>query len=401
MSKNRQRFTWLLTGGVIVALVMVVLGGLALAPWQTSNRAAAQTGSSLSDLETQYVNLYKDINPSVVSIQVRQPADTTSLQTSPFQFGFPNSGNNQQQQYVYGQGSGFVFDSQGDIVTNYHVAGQADQISVIFADGTQKDATLVGADPDSDLAVVKVDPSGLNLTPLTLGNSDNLQVGQFVVAIGNPFGLQGSMTTGIVSALDRNLDSQNTALDGSSFTIPDIIQTDAAINPGNSGGPLLDMSGEVIGVNTAIESSTQQSSGVGFAVPSNTVSRVVSSLIANGTYQHAWLGIAGGTLTPTLDSAMNLSNTQEGVLISSVTVGSPADQAGLQGGSRQTQIEGQSVTIGGDIIVSVNGQPVHNFDDLLNAVDNAQIGQTITLGILRNGQTMNVDVTLAARPQGN
>ena len=306
MSKNRQRFTWLLTGGVIVALVMVVLGGLALAPWQTSNRAAAQTGSSLSDLETQYVNLYKDINPSVVSIQVRQPADTTSLQTSPFQFGFPNSGNNQQQQYVYGQGSGFVFDSQGDIVTNYHVAGQADQISVIFADGTQKDATLVGADPDSDLAVVKVDPSGLNLTPLTLGNSDNLQVGQFVVAIGNPFGLQGSMTTGIVSALDRNLDSQNTALDGSSFTIPDIIQTDAAINPGNSGGPLLDMSGEVIGVNTAIESSTQQSSGVGFAVPSNTVSRVVSSLIANGTYQHAWLGIAGGTLTPTLDSAMNL-----------------------------------------------------------------------------------------------
>ena len=410
MSTLRQRLNWFLTGGLIVALALVVLGGFALAPEQAKT-VAAQAGTSLSDLETQYVNLYQDINPSVVSIQVRQPASMNTIQGSPFQFPnvpglpnnltpqLPNGGNNNQQQYLYGQGSGFVFDSQGDIVTNYHVAGQADQITVVFSDGTQKDATLVGADPDSDLAVVKVDPAGLNLQPLTLADSASVEVGQIAVAIGNPYGLEGTMTTGIVSALGRSLASQNTALDGGSFTIPNIIQTDAAINPGNSGGPLLNLSGEVIGVNTAIESSTQQNSGVGFAVPSNTVSRVASSLISNGSYQHAWLGIAGGTLTPTLDNAMSLDTTQEGVMISSVTVDSPADQAGLQGGSRETQIEGQTVTIGGDIIVSVDGQPIHNFDDLLNAVEGAQVGQQMTLGILRDGQSMNIDVTLAARPQ--
>ena len=409
MSTLRQRLNWFLTGGLVVALAFVVLGGFALAPEQ-ANTVAAQAGTSLGDLEAQYVNLYQDINPSVVSIQVRQPASMNTLQGSPFQFpnipGLPNNltpqlpnGGNNQQQYLYGQGSGFVFDSQGDIVTNYHVAGQADQITVVFSDGTQKDATLVGADPDSDLAVVRVDPAGLDLHPLTLADSASVEVGQIAVAIGNPYGLEGTMTTGIVSALGRSLASQNTALDGGSFTIPNIIQTDAAINPGNSGGPLLNLSGEVIGVNTAIESSTQQNSGVGFAVPSNTVSRVASSLIANGSYQHAWLGIAGGTLTPTLDNAMSLDTTQEGVMISSVTVDSPADQAGLQGGSRETQIDGQTVTLGGDIIVSVDGQPIHNFDDLLNAVEGAQVGQQMTLGILRDGQRMNIDVTLAARPQ--
>jgi 2-alkenal reductase len=198
----------------------------------------------------------------------------------------------------FGQGSGFVYDNAGHIVTNYHVAGNAIQINVVFADGSYTEAELVGADVDSDLAVIKVDPNDApGLTPLPIGDSNALQVGQMVVAIGNPFGLSNTMTTGIVSALGRSLPSQNSVFETGGFRTYDVIQTDAAINPGNSGGPLLNLAGEVIGVNTAIESSTRQNSGVGFAVPSNIIARVIPALVANGRYEHPWLGISGGTIT--------------------------------------------------------------------------------------------------------
>ncbi len=411
MNTFRQKLNWMLTGALIAAVGLLALWGAGL-PGLVASRVDAQAGYSLNAQESQLAQLYTETNPSVVSIQVRQPVSSTTSQASPFQFQFPELPNlpnlpndllpqtngNSAQQYVYGQGSGFVYDANGYIVTNYHVAGEADQITVVFADGTQREATLVGGDPDSDLAVIKIDPAGLNLKALSLGDSDALQVGQSVIAIGNPFGLEGTMTSGIVSALGRMLESQATTIDGGSFNIPNIIQTDAAINPGNSGGPLLNLAGEVIGVNTAIESSTRQNSGVGFAVPANTVARVVESLISNGRYEHAWLGIAGGTLTAELRDAMELPEGQQGVLVASVTVDSPADQAGVKGGSRETRIEGQTVRIGGDVIVGIDGQTVNTFDDLLSFIDTAQVGQQVKLEVLRDGAQVELNVTLGARP---
>jgi S1-C subfamily serine protease len=376
----------------------------AQAPVQAGQPPASEVVVT-SDLETRLADLYNQANPGVVSVQVRQPV-TTSEGTFPFpEMPFPYPFNQPSQpeqpsqpQYQYGQGSGFVYDSQGDIVTNYHVAGQADQITVVFSDGLSLPAQLVGADPDTDLAVIKVDRPANELHPLPMGNSDTLRVGQFVAAIGNPFGLEGSMTTGIVSAEGRTLASQAAAADGQNFTIPEIIQTDAAINPGNSGGPLLDLSGEVIGVNTAIASSVQQFSGVGFAVPASLVDRVVPALIATGHYEHAWLGASLSDLTPQLRDAMNLDATQTGTLVVNVVDGSPAAKAGLQGGTHEVQIDGQTVLVGGDVITSVDGTPIHNFEDLLTSITNADVGQKMTLGVLRNGQQITINVTLEARP---
>jgi S1-C subfamily serine protease len=256
----------------------------------------------------------------------------------------------------------------------------------------------VGSDPDTDLAVLKVDRPADELRPLPLGDSDALRVGQFVAAIGNPFGLDGSMTTGIVSARGRMLASQAIALDGQRFNIPDIIQTDAAINPGNSGGPLLNLSGEVIGVNTAIASSVQQFSGVGFAVPANLVGHIIPVLIAEGHYEHAWLGASLADLTPELRDSMDLDPTQTGTLVVTVVEDSPAERAGLRGGTREVDIDGQTVLVGGDVILSVDGTPINTFEDLLTAVTNAEVGQTMSLSVLRDGTVIAIDVTLEARP---
>jgi serine protease Do len=407
MSTLKHRFMWMGMGALALIALLLLSGvfppassGTALQPNAGVSHVQAQTNYFANDLEAEFVHLYEQANPSVVSVQVRQPVSgdiTGELPQIP-NFPFPQD-QGDQQQYTYGQGSGFVYDTDGHIVTNYHVAGEADQIKVIFTDGTSLDATLVGGDPDSDLAVVKIDPAGMDLQPLTLGDSDSLQVGQMVIAIGNPFGLEGTMTSGIVSALGRMLDSQAAASDGATFSIPDVVQTDAAINPGNSGGPLLDLAGEVIGVNTAIESPVRQSSGVGFAVPSNIVAQVVPELIKNGHYEHPWLGISGTTLTSDLRDAMDLDASQHGVLIATVSSDSPADEAGLHGSSREITVDGQQVLVGGDVIVSVNGHPIDTFDDLLSFISNdASVGQTVTLGVLRDGETISVDVTLAARP---
>lgn len=290
-----------------------------------------------------------------------------------------------------GQGSGFVFDKAGYIVTNNHVVALANTIIITFADGDQLDATVVGTDPDSDLAVLKVDAKAGKLKAVKLADSDTLRVGQLVVAIGSPFGLENTLTTGVISGLDRQFPGAE-APGGGRYNIPDIIQTDAAINPGNSGGPLLDMAGYVIGVNTAIESPVRGSSGVGFAVPSNVVAVVVPQLIDGGRVSHPWLGISGTELNVSLAESLGLSRSQRGIAIGEVITGGPSDDAGLEAAS-------QATGLGGDVIIGIDDREVKEFGDLLGyIVEQARVGQTVELLILRNGQEITVPVTLGARP---
>lgn len=335
-------------------------------PTTPLNPVVSVDGSLVNLLEQEqaFIDVYNRVNPAVVNIAVGG-----------------------------GQGSGFLYDTQGHFVTNNHVVDSGGSIVVTFSDGSQSSARVVGTDPDSDLAVIRVDQLPANVVPVTLADSDALQVGQFVIAIGNPFGLQGSMTTGIVSALGRLLPSSTS--NGASYSIPDVIQTDAAINPGNSGGPLLDVQGRVIGVNSAIESPVRASSGVGYAVPSNIVDAVVPQLIASGRVAHPWLGIAGTSMTESIAEAMGLAESQRGVLISSVTAGGPAAAAGLRGGSG-------SSGLGGDVIVGIDGRSVAEFDDLLGyIVQYTTVGQTIQLDVLRNGTLNTVPLTLQARPSSS
>ena len=290
-----------------------------------------------------------------------------------------------------GQGSGFVFDADGFIVTNNHVVTGAQNIVVSFADGTDLEATLVGTDPGSDLAVIKVDAKPGTLKAVPLADSDQLRVGQIVVAIGSPFGLANTLTTGVISGLDRLFPGAQ-APGGGSYNIPDIIQTDAAINPGNSGGPLLDTGGNVIGVNTAIESPVRGSSGVGFAVPSNVVAVVVPQLIGGGSVSHPWLGISGGELNAALAESLNLDRDQRGIALGDVIAGGPSEAAGLQAADPATGL-------GGDVIVGIDDQEVREFDDLLSyIVSKTAVGQTVDLHILRDGEQMTVAVTLGERP---
>lgn len=337
--------------------------------------------------------LYEAANPSVVNIVVTQKVQISS---SPFLFG-PQT---PQEYYQQGQGSGFVYDEEGHIITNNHVVADADEVQVTFADSVTAPAMVVATDPDSDLAVIKVDVDR-ELRPLPLGESDELKVGQQVVAIGNPYGLEGTMTWGIVSALGRLLPTSSATSDGGTYSIPDIVQTDAAVNPGNSGGPLLNLQGEVVGVNTAIQSTDQSSSGVAFAVPSNIVKQVIPALIEQGYYEHPWLGISGLTLNADLAEAMDLSSDQRGLLVVEVTPDSPASEAGLRPSNETAELYGQEIPIGGDVIVRIADQPVRKFDDLISYLSReTSVGQTVTLEVLRDGSNVELDVTLAARPEG-
>jgi len=300
-------------------------------------------------------------------------------------------------------GSGFVIDRQGHIVTNYHVVEGATEVEVDFLFGLKVRGKVIGTDLDSDLAVVKVDVPEDVLVPLPLGDSDQLKVGQTVVAIGNPFQLSGTMTLGIISAKGRTLESLRQAESGSFFSAGDIIQTDAAINPGNSGGPLLNLNGEVIGVNRAIRTTGTTitgdpvNSGIGFSISSNIVRRVVPELIASGKYDYPYLGISSrSNLTLRMIEELGLPR-QTGAYITAVTPGSPADRAGLRGGSRPTSFTG--LPAGGDLIVAIDGQPVMTFDDLLSyLIKNKQPGDKVTLTIVRDGQEKEVDLTLGKRP---
>jgi S1-C subfamily serine protease len=314
-------------------------------------------------------------------------------------------GSTQDSNLPTGQGSGFVIDLDGHIVTNQHVIDGADEIEVNFPSGLKAWAALVGSDTDSDLAVLKVDVPEDDLMPLPLGDSDQVRVGDFVVAIGNPFGLSGTMTIGIVSALERTLASQHAAPGGGVFTSGDIIQTDAAINPGNSGGPLINLRGEVIGVNQAIRTETYSvegdtvNSGVGFAIPVNTVEQVVFSIIENGSYEYPYLGIAmlnEGLWNLKMLAALGLPPDAAGVYVNYVTSGSPADQAGLRGGDRQIDVD---VFAGGDLIIALDGHPMRRNGDLLSyLINHIQVDQVVTLTILRNGEEQDISLTIGARP---
>lgn len=292
-----------------------------------------------------------------------------------------------------GVGSGFVFDKNGHIITNSHVVEDARKIVVTFLDGSSFNAELVGVDKFTDIAVIKVDADRALLHPLLLGDSSNLRVGEQIAAIGNPFGLSGSMTSGIVSQLGRLLPTQD-----SGFSIPDVIQTDAAINPGNSGGPLLNMRGEVVGINTAIQSATGEFAGIGFAVPSQTVAKIVPFLIREGEYHHPWLGISGRDIDPDLAKAMRLKDSK-GFLIVSVVEDSPASKAGLQGSTETVEIDGSSYPVGGDIILKVDGIDVRKIDDILIHLQRQKsVGDEIILEILRDGRTSNFVLVLEERP---
>jgi S1-C subfamily serine protease len=299
-----------------------------------------------------------------------------------------------------GEGSGFVWDRRGHIVTNNHVISGAEKITAIFSDDTQVEATLVGADPDSDLAVLEVDLPASQLQPVERGDSGKLQVGEMAIAIGNPFGQEGTMTVGIISALGRLLPVESGNPFAPRYNIPDVIQTDAAINPGNSGGVLLNGEGQVIGVTSAIISSVRASSGIGFAIPTAIVQQVVPALIADGHYDHPFLGISGGSLLPDVAEAMDLPRDQRGTLVADVVPGGPAEAAGLQGSEEEVEIDGQTTRVGGDVIIAMEGQPIQDMDDLIAHLErDTKVGKKIDLTILRQGEELTVKVKLAARPE--
>ncbi len=322
------------------------------------------------------ISIYERVNPAVVNIQVMKPL-ALGLDQDFFQ---------------EGEGSGFIIDQEGHIVTNNHVVEDAEELQVTLHDGTIVEAEVLGTDPYSDLAVIDIDLPPELLNPVQLGDSDQLQVGQRAIAIGNPFGLEGTLTTGIISALGRTLPAERL------FNIPEIIQTDAAINPGNSGGPLLDAEGQVVGVNTAIRTTTGFGAGVGFAVPVNLVKRVAPQLIAEGSYAHTWLGITGTTITPLLVNQLGLP-VDKGVLVSEVLADSPAEKAGIRGGTQQVEIRGRRVSQGGDIIIRIDGREIVQFEDLLGyLVMQTEVGQEVTLDIVRDGAERTLMVVLEARP---
>jgi len=291
-----------------------------------------------------------------------------------------------------GVGSGFVFDKQGHIITNAHVIKDATKTVVTFLDGRSYSAEIVGVDEYTDIGVIKVNADLKLLNPLSLGDSSNLQVGEPITAIGNPFGLSGSMTSGIVSQMGRLLPSD------SGYSIPDVIQTDAAINPGNSGGPLLNMRGEIVGINTAIQSSTGEFTGVGFAIPSQTVVKIVPTLIRDGEYKHPWIGVSGTDIDLEMANVIGLESTL-GFLIITVVEDSPASDAGLIGSNKMIEVEGREYSIGGDVIISVDGIDVRKIDDILVHLQREKaVGDEMILEVLRDGRTTNVTIVLQERP---
>ena len=292
-----------------------------------------------------------------------------------------------------GMGSGFVFSDDGYIITNEHVVKDAEKATVTFLDGESYIGDVIGRDRDLDIAVVKVTPTNTYIQPITLGDSSKLKVGEKIAAIGNPFGLSGSMTSGIVSQIGRLLPQE------SGYSIPDVIQTDAAINPGNSGGPLLNMQGEVVGINTAIQSATGEFSGIGFAVPSNTVKKVVPVLIEDGEFKHPWMGISGTDVDPELAKVREL-NSSKGFLVVSVIEGSPAESAGLLGVTETKEIDGREFALDGDIIVSIDGKTVRKISDILIHLQREKsIGDEMILSVNRNGEILELTMILEERPR--
>ncbi len=380
-----------LLGGVgwelrdVVALTPVApaaVGASAMAA-TTPELAAFDEQKAANELEVQLVDIYELSSPSVVNITNR------SYVYYRFMGAVPEEGT----------GSGFVYDTEGHIITNYHVIENAQEVLVTLANGQEYAAQIVGSDPSNDLAVLQIDAGEDLPEPLALGDSDSLRVGQFVLAIGNPYGLQQTLTTGVVSALGRVIEGA----EDDSF-IGEAIQTDAAINPGNSGGPLLDLRGRVIGVNSQILSPSGASSGIGFAVSSNTVQRVVPELIAQGYYAHPWLGADMVPLTSSVarvlrEAGVDVSS-ESGMLVLDVTAGGPADESGIQGGSRWVRLGRYQLPVGGDVITAVDGHPTADLETLTVYLETeTAIGDTVNLTIQRGDRQLTIPVTLEEQPR--
>jgi len=374
----------MLVGGTIGAVIVAVIFAVILiAPTTMKSEIIASDKpipNAIGETTPAYsknlslIEIFEKSEPGVVRVNVQRTDQTNGTS---------------------GVGSGFVFDKKGHIITNSHVVKDVKKVVVTFLDGRSYNAEIIGFDEFTDIGVVKVNADLSLLQPLALGDSSNLKVGEPIAAIGNPFGLSGSMTSGIVSQLGRLLPS------GAGYSIPDVIQTDAAINPGNSGGPLLNMRGEIVGINTAIQSTTGEFTGVGFAVPSQTIAKIVPSLIENGEYHHPWIGISGRDIDPDLAKVLNL-NDAVGFLVITVVENSPAAKAGIHGSDKTVQVEGVNYPIGGDIILSVDGKQVRKIDDILIHLQRAKsVGDEMNLEILRDGRTTNITITLEERPNGN
>jgi S1-C subfamily serine protease len=358
-----------------------------MTPMPTATLAPASTPppglAQLVQLEQEVIQVYESVSKGVVNITNRSYGYDFFFRPVPQE----------------GSGSGIVYDKKGHIITNYHVIEDASELSVTLADDTTIPAEVVGVDPSSDLAVLKVDIAPHLLHPVPMGKSENLRVGQFVVAIGNPFGFEHTLTVGVISALGRVIESPDERFIG------EVIQTDAAINPGNSGGPLLNLSGQIVGVNTAIFSPSQASAGIGFAVPASTVRRVVPALLDRGFFPHPWLGVSlFWNLTPERRQVLREAGMKvpvtEGVLILEAAADSPAERAGLRGGQEQIWIGRYLLPIGGDIITALNGEPVKTGRDLIRYIDTqAEVGETIQVTLWRDGLERSVAATLTERPR--
>lgn len=362
------------------------------APAVTPTPIPADILEDASAEERLVARVYERVAPSVVHIRVVQQVsgDRPGFEIP----GWPDHPELPDDFFRRGEGSGFVWDTNGHVITNYHVIEDAEEVEVTFLDRVTVPAEVVGTDPDSDLAVLKVERAGDRLIPAALGDSDEVFVGQRAIAIGNPFGQEWTLTTGVVSALGRTQPSGT-----SQFSIPEMIQTDAAINPGNSGGPLLDREGNVIGVNTLILSEDRASAGVGFAIPVNIVDQVVPVLIEEGQYAYAWLGIVGRDLDRNTALAMNLPADQRGALVIEVADDGPAEDARLQGSDETVTGNGTTLLVGGDVIIAIDEQRVDTMDDLIvYLVKETRPDQRVVLTVLRDGVEETVDVTLGERP---
>ncbi len=332
----------------------------------------------LSQAEQDIIRIYQEVSPAVVNIT------STAVGYDFFFNPVPQRGS----------GSGFIIDTRGHIVTNNHVVEDAQSLEVTLADGSKTPAKLIGRDPFNDLAVIRIDVPTAKLHVVRLGDSGGLQIGQIAIAIGNPFGLDRTVTSGVVSSLGRTLRTEG------GREIRGVIQTDAAINPGNSGGPLLNSRGEVVGINTAIFSPSGGSVGIGFAIPINTAKRLIPELIAKGRVSHPWLGISGLSVTPETSRVLDLP-IQHGVLVVSVAPKSPADQAGIQGGRRRIRVGNTILQVGGDLVVEVDGRRIEKMHDLIAYLeDHKRVGDTVELEILRNARRFKVTVTLGESPEG-
>ena len=393
----RSSFGSALLGGAVVAVIGAVLlltgavkssGGGTTTVQETMSAPVASTSSGEEGGGNTVDQIYKADGNGVAFIESTIPAEESEEAFNPFIEPESQSGGT-------ATGSGIVLDDQGHILTNNHVIEGASKIEVKLGESDKEiTAEVVGTDPASDLALLKVNASASELTPLTLGDSSKAEVGDPVVAIGNPFGLDRTVTSGIVSALQRQIQAPN------GFSIDNVIQTDAAINPGNSGGPLINAAGEVIGINSQIETGGNGADGnvgIGFAIPINTAKEVISELETKGTVEHAYLGIEAGTISAQEAKVLNLP-TKEGVLIQSVEKGGPAAKAGIQGGTTPATIEGSEIMLGGDIIIEAEGKKINSMEQIIELVNEKQVGDKVTLKLLHEGKEKTATVTLGVRP---